>query len=901
MWTRWYSAHNSDHIKLVKSIKPVLACALAIIGIVSAGRAKAAYHADFFDRSRRPSITFDKGKTTWTLRNQGVERVVHYDAKAGALQTIALRDLHTRHVLQAASNGEGEITFASPLLQTPILLTGAKTTFIRPDENWTKPDFDAKTWQAEPPAGSPSGLPIKSEQFKKDQKGQQGGNGKQNGQSVWYRVTLPEDRLKPGHAYALYLSEGIAGEAEVYADGVLLQKFPDSLSRPGRPEQIDLPTSCHVIAMKFISGELPRNVYTVEVGSSPPALQLAGNWQYMHHTINAGEENSQILTIRLSGLKRYEGFELDVSYQIYAGEEPTISKWFTFVSHRKSRFLMETVTYDRWLLPASWAKSQANTQQEKTNPSATFVQADALTGDVLMTSQLAIPAIALLSKDYQSAAPNAELNIALKPELPQQTPRSLTAFWHGSLGTGQFLHQLYVGQYVTTGSPPAIPIAYDTRFTYRDNIDAATCEKIIPLASAMGAQAFVLDDGWQSNLTPDTGRYGDWRTDKIKFPKGILPISTLVRESHMQFGLWIDAVQTDSRSEAAVQHPDWLTKALPVLGGEEDVSDRMCFTGAWAQQFTQSILSLSREQGLTYLKARFRPSDGCMATGHDHPVGHSLGREQDAWNTFGETLKSAHPNFAIVDDALPELYWLGQPFTSPALKHVMGWLNATDILLPPAEDAYMNPPYLVTAEAFCHLPTEERPTPDQLQFLWSYVAGSYPNFEIQGDLQAMTAEERDAAHKWIDWTLENQEWLAFAQPLSLTPPRERAETERSLSSEQTVDKAVHGVLHLRNALKGRYGYLCVWNQSNAPTTITPTFNPNDYFVRIKSGSVEFINVSTERPAPFTQRNGDYSLGPITLPAYGWAIYEINQTGSPRKAFELKPSKDTKPLSTPTLP
>ena len=55
------------------------------------------------------------------------------------------------------------------------------------------------------------------------------------------------------------------------------------------------------------------------------------------NAVNIGEGNSRVLTISLSGLKKYEGLDLDVNYQIYPGDEPFIAKWFMFTSHRQSR------------------------------------------------------------------------------------------------------------------------------------------------------------------------------------------------------------------------------------------------------------------------------------------------------------------------------------------------------------------------------------------------------------------------------------------------------------------------------------------------------------------------------------------------------------------------------------
>ena len=836
-------------------MKGVARVAMMAVWLAVAGRAGATYRADFFDISKKPTVTFDKGRMTWALRNQGVERVIRFDLKAGALQTVAIRDLHTHHALLPVSGGEGAITFASPLLETPTPLTDWKATTANPGAAWTSLDFDDKAWKSIASSSVRPDAPI-----------------------YWYRAALPAERLKAGHAYALYFPQGFAGEAEIYANGTLAQSV--NASALHRPEQIDLPAPCRSLAVKTLDGPLPP-AYLVEVGTSPPALNLTSDWQYMQHTVNVGEDNSKILTIHLSGVKRYEGLDLDVCYQVHAGEEPTLAKWFTFVNHRKSRFLMDSVTYDRWQLPEGFASAARSDKSETAEgrdfgveEQGPFVEANAQSGDALMTGALGAGAMVERGPEGNTIDVGVNLNVALKPNQPQQTPKSVTAFWHGTQAVGQFLYQLDVGQYVTSGDPFQTPIAYDTRYAYGDTISAALCEKIAPLASGLGAQAFILDDGWQANAKPDTGRFGDWIADKTKFPMGIAPVSLLVRENHLRFGLWVDATRVDTRSTQATQHADWLYKPLVPQDeqGESNKSEesrensenknaRMCFTGAWARQFTLSLLSLCREQSVTVLKTRFAPLNGCMSTAHEHPVGQNLPAEQEAWTEFRETLGAIKPEFTLIADAQQGSGRGGM--THGSIKLPVRAPNPDE----DAKQAFLMPPYLECATVLCHLPADYKPTPDPLQGQWAWAATHGPNIEIQGDLQQMTTEEREIGRKWIAWNLENRDWLAFAQPVTIAP----AEAGRNQSAASVH---VDGTLHLRNALRGRCGYLCLWNRANTAATFTPSFTPADYFVRVKTSSMEIVNIADGKPVSFSTRGGAISLDRTTLPAYGWAIYEI---------------------------
>ena len=201
------------------------------------------------------------------------------------------------------------------------------------------------------------------------------------------------------------------------------------------------------------------------------------------------------------------------------------------------------------------------------------------------------------------------------------------------------------------------------------------------------------------------------------------------------------------------------------------------------------------------------------------------------------------------------------------------WYGLSDALQPKNRDAelgdalFQQPSFTLCGQALCHVPTTEPITRDQLDYLWSSVAGRYANYEAQGDLQQMTTEEREAAHKWLEWSRENRDWLAFTQPLAVEPA---ANGDKRGS---TTTGNVRGVLHLRNALQGRYGYVCLWNMDNAEATVTPTFDPSDYFVRVKSG-MQIVNTADGKPVPYATHGGTVSLGKITLPAHGWAIYEV---------------------------
>ena len=50
-----------------------------------------------------------------------------------------------------------------------------------------------------------------------------------------------------------------------------------------------------------------------------------------------------------------------------------------------------------------------------------------------------------------------------------------------------------------------------------------TLAEIATRAAALGAERFVLDDGWFGKRDDDTTSLGDWTVDRAKWPDGLHP------------------------------------------------------------------------------------------------------------------------------------------------------------------------------------------------------------------------------------------------------------------------------------------------------------------------------------------------------------------------------------------
>lgn len=148
---------------------------------------------------------------------------------------------------------------------------------------------------------------------------------------------------------------------------------------------------------------------------------------------------------------------------------------------------------------------------------------------------------------------------------------------HGLNGAMQTLHA-FVRERVV---PPSVaakprPVHYNTWEAVYFKHDVATLKDLATRAAAVGAERFVLDDGWFKGRDDDRTALGDWIVDAKKYPDGLKPLIDHVRGLGLAFGLWVEPEMVNPDSDLARAHPDWLRResdAPPVLQRHQAVLD----------------------------------------------------------------------------------------------------------------------------------------------------------------------------------------------------------------------------------------------------------------------------------------------------------------------------------------
>ncbi|MFG2584953.1 alpha-galactosidase [Streptomyces malaysiensis] len=90
------------------------------------------------------------------------------------------------------------------------------------------------------------------------------------------------------------------------------------------------------------------------------------------------------------------------------------------------------------------------------------------------------------------------------------------------------------------------------------DVDAAAQLELAKTAADIGAELFVVDDGWFTGRADDTGGLGDWYPDPVAFPEGFDRFVEDVRALGLDFGLWIEPEAVSPGSALHTEHPDWV-------------------------------------------------------------------------------------------------------------------------------------------------------------------------------------------------------------------------------------------------------------------------------------------------------------------------------------------------------
>ena len=139
------------------------------------------------------------------------------------------------------------------------------------------------------------------------------------------------------------------------------------------------------------------------------------------------------------------------------------------------------------------------------------------------------------------------------------------------------------------------------------NFNEARLVGLFDGARVLGADTFLLDDGWFGNQHPrndDKAGLGDWQVNTNKLPHGLSYLAEEARKRGVNFGIWIEPEMVNPASDLFEQHPDWAVGQRhrePILGRNQRVLD---LSRPEVREFSWKVIhdTLGSNPGISYVK-----------------------------------------------------------------------------------------------------------------------------------------------------------------------------------------------------------------------------------------------------------------------------------------------------------
>ncbi|MFJ5206388.1 alpha-galactosidase [Streptomyces nigra] len=319
------------------------------------------------------------------------------------------------------------------------------------------------------------------------------------------------------------------------------------------------------------------------------------------------------------------------------------------------------------------------------------------------------------------------------------------------------------------------------------DVDAAGQLELAKVAADIGAELFVVDDGWFTGRADDTGGLGDWHPDPAAFPHGFDRFVEDVRGLGLDFGLWVEPEAVSPGSRLHTEHPDWVYRVegrparlvrnqLLLDLGRPDVQDFVIGTldrllGTYAVDYLKWDMNRPPTE-------RGRPGAGAVDLDAEHVAGYLRVLDH---------LRTAHPHVTVE----------GCAGGGGRVDHLT--LARTDVVWPSDNTAPLDRLSIQYGFLHAHAPhvmsswvTDAPgvfdPRPRSLAF--RFVNAMCGVLGIGADLRAWSPEERAEAARWIARYKEVRDVVHHGEARLLGSPDEPACGVQYDAGERTVVAAL---------------------------------------------------------------------------------------------------------------
>jgi alpha-galactosidase len=289
------------------------------------------------------------------------------------------------------------------------------------------------------------------------------------------------------------------------------------------------------------------------------------------------------------------------------------------------------------------------------------------------------------------------------------------------------------------------PVVLNTWEAVYFDLDLDKLKALADAAAEVGAERFVLDDGWFRGRRDDHAGLGDWYVDEGIWPKGLHPLVDHVTGLGLQFGLWVEPEMVNPDSDLAREHPDWILAAgnrMPPTARHQQGLN-LGIPEAY-DYLLERLDSLLNEYDISYLKwdhNRDFVDAGNQQTGaagiHEQTLGVYRLLDELKHRHPGLEIESCSSGGARVDLGILERtdrVWGSDSNDALERQKIQRW---TQLLLPPE---------LIG----CHVGPPKAHTTGRTQNLaFRATTALFGHFGIEWDISTATAEERAELAGWV--------------------------------------------------------------------------------------------------------------------------------------------------------
>ncbi|MEM9970032.1 MAG: alpha-galactosidase [Pseudomonadota bacterium] len=292
-------------------------------------------------------------------------------------------------------------------------------------------------------------------------------------------------------------------------------------------------------------------------------------------------------------------------------------------------------------------------------------------------------------------------------------------------------------------------------------------------ASQLGAERFVLDDGWFGQRDDDTSSLSDWEVDPRKYPEGLHPLIDHVHGLGMTFGIWFEPEMINHNSDVFRAHPDW------ALGSDDQVLGRQQMAidvgNADVREFIYDrMAAILREYPIDYIKwdhNRVLPMPDAAQTRGSYALIDRLRADFPAVEIESCASGGGRIDFGILQRT--QRVWLSD--SNDALERLRMQHNAALFLPAAITGSHVGP-------RICH--TSGRTL--DIRFRAWVAAQRHMGFEM--DPRELTDEEATVLREVTSWWKHNRDWMLSADILRLdsADPALVAEQQMTRGAERFV-------------------------------------------------------------------------------------------------------------------